>query len=139
MMVSNDEGNREESGGKVETPDVSKASKKLGAQQAMDLVSDKWTILLIHALKQGTKRFSELQREIPEISQRMLIYALRNMERDGLITRMVYPVVPPKTEYTLTPLGESLWEPLHNLCLWAEKYYDQVLESRRHHTPGEML
>ena len=53
------------------------------------------------------------------------------MERDGLITRKVYPVVPPKTEYTLTPLGETLWEPLHNFCLWAEQYYGQVLECRQ--------
>lgn len=139
MTVSNSEENRKENRGEGETENKGKASKKLGAQQAMDLVSDKWTILLIHALKQGTKRFSELQREIPEVSQRMLIYALRNMERDGLLIRKVYPVVPPKTEYTLTPLGESLWEPLHNLCLWAEKYYDQVLESRRNHAPGELL
>ena len=104
---------------------------KLGAQLALELVSDKWTILLIHTLKRGTKRYSELQREIEGISQRMLIFTLRNMERDGLITRKVYPVVPPKTEYTLTPLGETLWEPLHNLCLWADQYFDQVLECRR--------
>jgi DNA-binding HxlR family transcriptional regulator len=104
---------------------------KLGAQLALELVSDKWTILLIHALKRGTRRYSELQREIEGISQRMLIFTLRNMERDGLITRTVYPVVPPKTEYALTPLGETLWEPLHNLCLWADKYFDQVLECRR--------
>lgn len=106
-------------------------ASKLGAQLALELVSDKWTILIIHALKRGTKRYSELQREVAGISQRMLIYTLRNMERDGLITRKVYPVVPPKTEYTLTPLGETLWEPLHNLCLWAEQYFDQVLECRQ--------
>jgi DNA-binding HxlR family transcriptional regulator len=112
--------------------------EKLGARLALELVSDKWTILLIHALKQGTKRFSELQREVKGISQRMLILSLRNMERDGLITRRVYPVVPPKTEYTLTPLGETLWEPLHNLCLWAETHYGQVLASRqRSETAGK--
>ena len=119
----------------LETPDNRVANfkhlDKLGAQLALDLVSDKWTILIIHALKRGTLRFSELQREIEGISQRMLIFTLRNMERDGLLVRKVYPVVPPKTEYTLTPLGETLWEPLHNLCLWAETYFDQVLESRR--------
>ncbi|HLK58380.1 MAG TPA: helix-turn-helix domain-containing protein [Chthonomonadaceae bacterium] len=104
---------------------------RLGAQLALELVSDKWTILIIHALKRGTKRYSELQREIEGVSQRMLIYTLRHMERDGLITRKVYPVVPPKTEYSLTPLGETLWEPLHNLCLWAEAHYDAVLEARR--------
>ena len=53
------------------------------------------------------------------------------MRRPGLVTRKVYAVVPPKTEYSLTPIGESLWEPLHNLCLWAEKNFDQVLEHRK--------
>lgn len=106
-------------------------TEKLGAQLALELVADKWTILLIHALKRGTRRYSELQREIDGISQRMLIYTLRHMERDGLITRKVYPVVPPKTEYALTPLGESLWEPLHNLCEWADLHFAQVLECRR--------
>lgn len=107
------------------------AEGKLGAQLALELVSDKWTILLVHALKSGTRRYSELMRDVSGISQRMLILTLRHMERDGLITRKVYPVVPPKTEYTLTPLGESLWEPLHNLCLWANSNFDRVLEHRR--------
>lgn len=107
------------------------STQRLGAQLALELVSDKWTILVIHALKKGTKRYSELQREIEGVSQRMLIYTLRHLERDGLITRTVYPVVPPKTEYALTPLGETLWPPLHDLCLWAEQYFDQVLESRQ--------
>lgn len=106
-------------------------TNKMGAQLALNLVSDKWTIMIIHSLIKRTMRFSELQREIDGISQRMLIFTLKNMERDGLLTRKVYPVVPPKTEYSLTPLGETLWEPLHNLCLWAEKYFDHVLECRR--------
>ena len=111
---------------------MAEETDRLGAQQALELVSNKWTILIIHALKRGTKRYSALQREVKGISQRMLILSLRTMERDGLITRKVYAVVPPKTEYSLTPLGESLWEPLHRLCLWAEAHFDQVLESRRH-------
>jgi DNA-binding HxlR family transcriptional regulator len=106
---------------------------KLGAALALDLVSDKWTILIIHSLKKRTMRFSELQREIDGISQRMLIFTLRRMERDGLLSRTVYPVVPPKTEYALTDLGETLWEPLHNLCLWAEEHFNQVIEHRRVH------
>jgi DNA-binding HxlR family transcriptional regulator len=110
---------------------------KLGARLALELVTDKWTILLIHALKHGTRRYSELQREVEGISQRMLIFTLRKMERDGLITRKVYPIVPPKTEYTLTPLGETLCEPLHNLCLWAEQYFDQVLEARCDHDASD--
>ena len=111
---------------------------KTGAQLALELVSDKWTILLVHALKRGTRRYSELRREVTGISQRMLILTLRHMERDGLVSRKVYATVPPKTEYTLTPLGESLWQPLHDLCLWAEKYFDQVLDARQRHNdaPG---
>ena len=108
-------------------------AEKLGAELALELISDKWTILVIHKLKERTLRYSELQREIPGVSQRMLILTLRNMERDGLITRTVYPVVPPKTEYALTPLGATLWEPLHNLCLWADTHFDRVLESRARH------
>lgn len=103
---------------------------KMGAQLALELVSDKWTVQVIHALKKGTKRYSELRREIPGVSERMLTHTLRHLEQDGLVTRTVYPVVPPHTEYTLTPLGETLWYPLHNLCLWAEEYYSQILEHR---------
>ena len=112
------------------TTEETVGSGTLGAQRALELVSDKWTILVIHALKRGTRRYGELQREIEGISQRMLIYTLRNLERDGLINRKVYAVVPPKTEYSLTPLGESLWEPLHDLCLWAEAHFSDVLEAR---------
>ncbi len=106
---------------------------EIRAQQALELVSDKWTVLVIHSLRRGKKRYSELQRDISGVSQRMLTHTLRNLERDGLITRTVYPVVPPKTEYALTPLGETLVAPLHNLCLWAEQYFDQVQEHRRLH------
>ena len=61
----------------------------------------------------------------------MLTHTLRNMERDGLVDRTVYAVVPPKTEYSLTPLGLTLTAPLHALCLWAEQYFEQVVENRR--------
>ena len=105
-------------------------NQKLGAQLAIELVADKWTIVVIHVLKHGTRRYSELQKELVGISQRMLIFTLRHMERDGLIKRRVYPVVPPKTEYSLTELGLSLWHPLHDLCLWAEQNYDQVTMAR---------
>jgi DNA-binding HxlR family transcriptional regulator len=109
------------------------AQTKVGAQLALELVSDKWTILIVHALKRGTRRYSELRREIVGVSQRMLIYSLRNMERDGVVSRKVYATVPPKTEYSLTDLGLTLWEPLHGLCLWAEDHFDAVLEARHRH------
>ena len=104
--------------------------QKLGSELALELVADKWFVLIVHQLKHGKRRYNALKRDIPGISQRMLTHTLRNMERDGLVHRAVYLLVPPKTEYSLTPLGLTLIEPLHALCLWAEKYFDQVVENR---------
>lgn len=83
------------------------------------LISDAWTPIVFHCLSDGTKRFSELQRQLPDISKKMLTQVLRRLERDGLITRTVYPVVPPKTEYSLTEQGKKLHEPIAMLCQWA--------------------
>jgi DNA-binding HxlR family transcriptional regulator len=93
-----------------------------GSQQLLALLADKWTIPVIHALARGTRRFGELQRAIGGVSQKMLTQCLRRLERHGLIARTVFPVVPPKVEYALTPLGESLNEPLAGLCRWVEKH-----------------
>jgi DNA-binding HxlR family transcriptional regulator len=105
--------------------------ERLGAELALELVADKWFVLIVHQLKHGKRRYSELRRDIPGISQRMLTHTLRNMERDGLVDRTAYPVVPPKTEYSLTPLGLTLLEPLHALCIWAEQHFNEVAENRR--------
>lgn len=105
--------------------------EKLGSEAALELVSDKWFVLVVHQLEHGKKRYHELKRDIPGISQRMLTRTLRNMERDGLVAREVFPVVPPKTEYVLTDLGFTLVGPLHSLCVWAEQNFDRVLENRR--------
>ena len=78
--------------------------QKLGSELALELVADKWFVLIVHQLKHGKRRYNALKRDIPGISQRMLTHTLRNMERDGLVDRTVYAVVPPKTEYSLTPL-----------------------------------
>lgn len=78
----------------------------------------------------GKKRFSELQRGITGISKKMLTQTLRRMERDGIVSRTVYPVVPPHTEYALTELGESLVPPLQALCRWAGAHYKEVLKNR---------
>ena len=106
-------------------------SEKLGSQLALELLADKWFVMIVHQLKHGTRRYSELKRDIPGISQRMLTLTLRNMERDGLVNRTAYPVAPPKTEYSLTGLGLTLIEPLHALCLWADTNFEAVLEHRR--------
>jgi len=86
------------------------------SQQALALIADKWTALVIYALSSGTLRFSELQRTVGGISQKMLTQVLRGLERDGLVLRVVFPEVPPRTEYTLTPLGRTLTKPLGALC-----------------------
>ena len=96
------------------------------AHQALERIANKWTILIIYALTQGTKRYSDLQRQISGVSPKMLIQNLRNLERCGLVKRSVYPVVPPKVEYSLTPLGETLVEPLAVLGEWGYVYMHKV-------------
>jgi len=93
-------------------------------------IADKWTALIIHVLAGGTRRYAELQREIGGISQKMLTQTLRSLERDGLVTRKVHPVVPPRVEYALTPLGRTLIEPLNAICRWAEKHLRQLETNR---------
>lgn len=101
------------------------------SRQVLDLIADKWTAIIIYRLAQNTKRYSELQREINGISQKMLTQTLRRLERDGIVKRKVYAVIPPMVEYSLTPLGETLIEPLCKLCNWAETYIPEV-EMARH-------
>lgn len=107
------------------------ARERLGAELALELVSEKWFVLVMAELRHGTRRYTELRRAIPGVSQRMITHTLRNMERDGLLRREVFPVVPPKTEYSLTPLGRSLLEPLRVLCHWAQDKFGEVRTARR--------
>ncbi len=112
-------------------------SARCPTRAVLDLIADKWTTLVIYLLSGGTKRYGELQREIDGISQKMLTQTLRNLEQDGLVRRVVYPEVPPRTEYSLTPLGETLRKPLGSLCEWAESHIAEVERARfaaaRHH------
>jgi len=96
----------------------------------LDRLADKWTVLVIGQLAAGTMRFAELRRAIDGISQKMLTSTLRDLERDGLVKRQLYASVPPKVEYSLTPLGSSLVSKMNGLCLWAEDHIDQVLRAR---------
>lgn len=96
----------------------------------LNRIADKWTVLVMSLLAQETKRFSALRRDIGGISQKMLTQTLRGLERDGLVTRTIYPTVPPKVEYTLTPLGHTLVELLDGLRLWAETNIEDVLEAQ---------
>ena len=82
-------------------------------------IGDKWTVLVVQTLGSGSKRFNELRREIPSVSQRMLTLTLRNLERDGLVNRTVTPTIPPRVDYELTELGQSLQKPICGLATWA--------------------
>jgi DNA-binding HxlR family transcriptional regulator len=97
----------------------------------LDRIADKWTALIVQILASGTLRHSELKRQIGDISQKMLTQTLRSLERDGLVRRKVYPDATPKVEYTLTPLGRTLIEPLNGLCRWTEKHLPELEANRR--------
>lgn len=94
--------------------------------QLLEKIANKWTILIIYALMQEKKRYSDLKQQIVGISPKMLIQNLRNLERTGLVKRCVYPVVPPRVDYSLTPLGKSLAEPLAILGEWAYRHISDV-------------
>ena len=94
-------------------------------------VGDKWTVLVVGLLGGGPKRFSELQREVVGISQKMLTTTLRNMERDGFCTRMVFPTIPPRVEYELTKLGRDLLVPVKTLADWAVANRARINAARR--------
>jgi DNA-binding HxlR family transcriptional regulator len=102
----------------------------IDVRQILNRVGDKWSILVIAMLDQGTRRFTELRREVEGISQRMLALTLRQLERDGLVERTVYPVVPPKVEYALTDLGSTLLESVRGLVNWAMEHRSQVAAAR---------
>ena len=89
-------------------------------------IGDKWTVLVVQTLAQGPKRFNELRREIPSVSQRMLTLTLRNLERDGLVSRTVTPTIPPRVDYELTALGHSLEKPICGLATWATENVDAI-------------
>jgi DNA-binding HxlR family transcriptional regulator len=96
----------------------------------LDRIADKWSLLVICVLADGTHRFSELRREIDGISQRMLTLTLRGLEREGLVTRTVFPVVPPRVDYELTDLGSTLLDTIQELVAWAGKHGNEIIEAR---------
>ena len=88
-------------------------------REVLSRVGDKWSVLIVVVLGEGRRRFSELRRSIDGISQRMLTLTLKDLERDGLVTRTVHPTIPPRVEYDLTPLGRTLLDPIAALATWA--------------------
>ena len=89
------------------------------ARRILNLIGDKWTPIVLYCLSDSVRRFNEMQRQIPDISKKMLIQVLRELEAWGVVERKVYRVVPPKTEYRLTTSGLKLHEPVKVLCRWA--------------------
>src|SRR3981189_1401657 len=92
-------------------------------------VGDKWTVLIVVLLGDGPKRFNEIKRMVGGISQRMLTFTLRGLERDGLVTRTVLPTAPPRVDYQLTKLGSTLWKAVEPLSLWARAHVSEILTS----------
>lgn len=100
------------------------------SREVLELIANKWTVLVLHVLSRGTRRYSELEHDIEGITQKMLTSTLRKLERDGLVERTIYPVVPPKVEYELTKLGKSLLETVQTLTKWAETHIVEVEKAR---------
>ena len=99
-------------------------------RQVLDLIADKWSVLIIRSLSDGTMRFSQLRRAINGISQKALTATLRGLERDGIVKRRIYASVPPRVEYSLTDLGRSLIKLVAGICTWAEAHIEEVQTAR---------
>ena len=99
-------------------------------REVLNRVGDKWSVQIVDLLGEGAMRFSDLRRAIEGISQRMLTLTLRGLERDGIITRTVFPEIPPRVEYELTKLGKTLLEPIQGLAEWAEKNRTSIQDAR---------
>jgi DNA-binding HxlR family transcriptional regulator len=100
-------------------------------REILERVADKWTLLVIDALEEGELRFSRIRERVGGVSQKMLTKTLRQLERDGLVTRQVHPVIPPHVEYRLTPLGEALSASVCGIWKWVEAHAEDVMASRR--------
>jgi DNA-binding HxlR family transcriptional regulator len=112
--------------GNLELPEECRA-----VSEVLSRVGDKWTVLVVIMLGNGPKRFNELRRSLGSISQRMLTLTLRGLERDGLVTRTVFPTVPARVNYELTRLGHSLLTPVSGLGGWARRNQDAIQDARR--------
>lgn len=106
------------------------AHNGFGSRGVLELVADKWSILAIYHLHHKTLRHTQLKRLLTGVSTRMLTLTLRRLEENGLVQRTVYPVVPPKVEYALTELGQTLVQPLKLLCDWSEAHLEDVRAAR---------
>jgi len=104
--------------------------KNCPTRMVLDKIADKWTVLIVGCLTKGVYRFGELRHDIPGISPNVLTQKLRELERNGIVTRRIYACIPPKVEYSLTPLGQTLCNLLDAINIWAEKNGQVMLEAR---------
>lgn len=111
--------------------------EQTGMHENLVRIANRWTALIVQALASGTKRYSELRRELGGVSHKMLSQTLRGLERDGIVNRTVHPVVPPKVEYSLTSLGQSLVEPLVMLCEWTMRHQGEIEAARARYAAAE--
>src|SRR5260221_7697257 len=118
--------------GNLHVPDECRAISEI-----LSRVGDKWTVLVISTLGGGGKRFGELRKALGSISKRMLTLTLRGLERDGLVTRTVFPTVPPRVDYELTKLGQSLLTPVNGLGLWARQNRAAIQNARQRYDAAE--
>ena len=112
-------------------PDLHLPSSCKNVSEILARVGDKWSVLIVMMLGEGPRRFNELKRMIGGISQRMLTLTLRGLERDGLVTRTLFPTIPPRVDYELTALGHSLAEPVKALGAWAQANQPGIAQARR--------
>ena len=118
--------------GPLDPAAVCRSSDPMAVRELLTKIGDKWTIFIILSLDLlgGRARFSELERAVPGISQRMLSLTLKNLERDGLVIRELFPEVPPRVEYEITDLGKSLLRPTQGLVDWAKGNWEQVRKAQ---------
>ena len=122
---------RKQEGTSVIPANLHVAEECRAVSEVLARVGDKWTILVVNELGNGPHRFNEIRRALGSISQRMLTLTLRGLERDGLVTRTVFPTIPPKVEYELTALGQSLLAPVSGIGLWARQNRSAIQDARK--------
>ena len=104
-------------------------------RDVLDRLGDRWTVLVLKTLEDGTLRFTEIRARIEDVSQRMLAQTLRRLEQDGLVARTVYPTIPPRVDYALTALGQSMLVPLRAMVQWAVDNHDAIRSARAAYVP----
>jgi DNA-binding HxlR family transcriptional regulator len=122
MTVTSTDGTSEEGAGTPRQPSMPSCR----AREVLRRVGDKWSVYVIDRLGEGSQRFSELRRGIDGITARMLTVTLRGLERDGLISRTIHPVIPPRVDYELTPMGRTLLETIKQLIDWADSHVEEI-------------